>query len=140
MLARLLHVFLSPFSLHFCGRYSSTFTLVILIKLGIVYPSPADSRSDRGKAQQLATLVNSKNSAGTDHSRRVRERYPSDQVSAAKRSQETEWVSLERHAIIFFVSMGCVLVNPLGFSNKQYANGQFDYVKKAAVFLSMLSD
>jgi len=70
---------------------------VVTAHSGIVLLSPADSRSGRGKAQQLATLVNSKNSAGTDHSRRVRERYPSDQVSAAKRSQETEWVPLARH-------------------------------------------
>ena len=70
---------------------------MVTVHSAIVLPSPADSRSGRGKAQQPATLVKGKNGAGTDHSRRVWERYPCDQVSAAKRSQETEWVPLARH-------------------------------------------
>jgi hypothetical protein len=81
---------------------------VVTAHSGIVLQSQADSRSERGAVSSglPSTLKTGKNGAGTDHSRRVWERYPCDQISAAKRSQETDWVPLERNAIIFFVSMG----------------------------------
>ena len=95
------------------------------------------SLCDRGAVSSglPSTLKTGKNGAGSDN-----RTSDSGLKNPCTILQDTLGDPLERHAIIFFVSMGCVLVNPLGFSNKQHANGHFDYVKKAAVFLSMLSD